>query len=80
MSDGKDKPRAHGDTEKTVIRSLALDAVSGGRRSGAVVDVKNGRIVRIRPLRYDLKYKREELNPWKFKRISTRSMRLTSGR
>ena len=41
MSDGKDKPRAHGDTEKTVIRSLALGAVSGGQRSGAVVDVYN---------------------------------------
>ncbi len=56
-----------GESEKTVIKSLALGAASGGG-GPALVDVKNGRIVRIRPFRYDWKYTREGLNPWKFKR------------
>ncbi len=30
-----------------------------------VVDVENGRILRIRPLHYDWKYKPEKFNPWK---------------
>jgi trimethylamine-N-oxide reductase (cytochrome c) len=32
------------------------------------VDVKDGKIVRIRPLHYDWKYDRKNLNPWKFQR------------
>ena len=28
------------------------------------VDVKNGRIIRIRPLHYDSKYNPEQFNPW----------------
>ena len=31
----------------------------------AAVDVKDGKIVRIRPLPYDWKYKPEEFRPWK---------------
>ncbi len=31
----------------------------------SAVDVKNGKIVRIRPLHYDWKYKPEEWRPWK---------------
>ena len=33
--------------------------------NSVVVDVKNGRIVRIRPLHYDWQYKLEEFGPWK---------------
>ena len=31
----------------------------------AMVDVKDGKIIRIRPLHYDWKYKPEEFNPWR---------------
>ncbi len=78
MSDEKDEMKAHrevehaGETdpeesEKTVIKALALGGLLGGGAPCAV-DVKNGRIVRIRPLHYDWKYTREEMNPWKFQR------------
>jgi anaerobic selenocysteine-containing dehydrogenase len=53
--------------DKTVIRSLSLMGVMSGGVPAAV-DVKDGRIVRIRPLHYDWKYKREDLNPWKLER------------
>ena len=31
----------------------------------SAVDIKNGKMVRIRPLHYDWKYTQEEANPWK---------------
>jgi len=60
MSDGKSR-------EKTVIRTVALMGYLAGG-SVAAVDVKDDKIVRIRPLHYDWKYTREEINPWKFER------------
>jgi molybdopterin guanine dinucleotide-containing S/N-oxide reductase-like protein len=50
--------------EKTVIKSLTQCSFT---RNGdpSAVDVKDGRILRIRPLHYDEKYTKEELNPWK---------------
>jgi molybdopterin guanine dinucleotide-containing S/N-oxide reductase-like protein len=39
-----------------------------GGGNPAVVDVTDGKIVRIRPLHYDWKYNRKEINPWKFQR------------
>jgi anaerobic selenocysteine-containing dehydrogenase len=48
--------------ETTVVKGLALSGV-GGELSA--VDVKNGKIVRIRPLHFDSKYTKEEINPWK---------------
>ena len=53
--------------EKTVIKALGL---SGGIYGGApcAVDVKDGKIVRIRPLHYDWKYDAAQLNPWKYRR------------
>jgi len=53
--------------EKTVIKALALGGLLGGGGECAV-DVNDGKVVRIRPFHYDSKYKREDLNPWKFKR------------
>ena len=53
-----------GATEKTVIKSLGL---SGGIY-GAVpcaVDVKDGKVVRIRPLHWDSKYDSAQFNAWK---------------
>ena len=52
---------------KTVIKSLALGGVLGGGAPCAV-DVRDGRILRIRPLHYDWKYRKEDLNPWEFER------------
>src|SRR4030042_3784652 len=31
------------------------------------IDVRNGRIVRIRPLHYDEQYRADEFNPWRIK-------------
>jgi anaerobic selenocysteine-containing dehydrogenase len=36
----------------------------GPNANSSVVDVKNGRIVRVRPLHFDWKYDKESLNPW----------------
>ena len=53
--------------EKTYVRALGFVGVIGGGAEG-VCDVKNGKLVRIRPLHYDWQYTREEMNPWKFQR------------
>lgn len=54
-------------SEKTVIKSLAQCsfAVHGDPSS---VDVKNGKILRVRPFRYDAKYSKEEINPWQIEK------------
>lgn len=67
---GGNKPTAaRPDTagDKTVIRSLALGGLLGGGGECAV-DVKDGKILRVRPFHYDWKYDREALNPWKIER------------
>jgi molybdopterin guanine dinucleotide-containing S/N-oxide reductase-like protein len=48
---------------KTLIKNFSFCAYSMGSNV-ACVDVKNGRIVRIRPLHYDEKYRPEEFRPW----------------
>ena len=53
--------------EKTVIKALALGGLDMGGAPCAV-DVKNGKIIRVRPLHYDWKYDHKEFNPWKFER------------
>ena len=50
--------------DKTVLRSLGLGGFFGGGAEG-MVDVKDGRIVRIRPMRYGWKYKKEEVRQWR---------------
>ncbi len=73
MSDAQAKAKAHreavpepeavtGETEKTFIKGLAL---GGHGAFPAAIDVKNGRIVRIRPLHLDWKYDKKQFNPWK---------------
>ena len=49
-------------SDKTVYKALGL---SGGIFGAApcAIDVKNDRIVRIRPLHYDAKYDRKSFNP-----------------
>src|SRR4030042_3762477 len=53
--------------DKTVIKALALGGLLGGGGE-CVVDVKDGKAVRIRPFHYDWKYNRKQFNAWKMKR------------
>jgi len=50
--------------EETFMKAIGLGGF-GGAGEHAAVDVKNGRVVRIRPLHYDEKYTKEEIGPWK---------------
>ena len=59
--------KASKSSEHTVIKALALGGVLGGGGPCAV-DVRDGKIVRVRPLHYDWKYDKEYFNPWKFER------------
>ncbi|MBN1630447.1 MAG: hypothetical protein JW990_11830, partial [Thermoleophilia bacterium] len=53
-----------GANEKTVLKALGL---SGGIFGACpcAVDVKDGKIIRIRPLHWDEKYDPKTFNPWK---------------
>jgi hypothetical protein len=53
--------------DKTVIKTVSLCGFLPGG-CPALVDVKDGKIVRVRPLHYDSEYSREYMNPWKLKR------------
>ena len=66
MSDGQMK-KVDVKPDKTVIKSLALGGLLGGGGE-CVVDVKDGKAVRIRPFHYDWKYDRKQFNAWKIKR------------
>ena len=50
--------------EMTFIKSMGFCSFGIGANVAAI-DVKNGKIVRTRPLHYDWKYSRQEINPWK---------------
>ena len=50
--------------EESYIKDISWCGESYGSNA-SVVDVKDGKIVRIRPLHYDWKYDPEEFNPWK---------------
>jgi trimethylamine-N-oxide reductase (cytochrome c) len=52
------------DREKTVVKGLSFCGIA--QDSNAVqVDLKNGKIIRIRPLHFDWKYDHKHLRPWK---------------
>ena len=53
--------------DRTVIKSLALGGLLGGGGE-CCVDVKDGKVLRVRPFPYDWRYDREKLNPWKIER------------
>ena len=53
--------------DKTVLRSLSLGGLYGGTATG-MVDVKDGKILRVRPFRYDWKYDRSEVRTWKMQK------------
>ena len=54
-------PNAAG--EKTLVRDISWCGVFNGANA-CMVDVKDGKIVRIRPARYYDQYTREEVRPW----------------
>ncbi len=54
----------HNAEEKSCIKGLSFIASSSGDANTSVVDVKNGRIVRIRPLHFDSQYDPKSFNPW----------------
>ncbi|MCE5254735.1 MAG: molybdopterin-dependent oxidoreductase, partial [Actinomycetia bacterium] len=62
MNQRRTKPAPSAD--KQVLRA---SSITGGGDSGAptLVDVKNGRITRIRPLHYDMSYDPKDFDPWK---------------
>ena len=60
----KEKLRKEAEEEKAFIKGLGFCSFNIGSNA-AVTDVKDGKIIRIRPLHYDWKYKPEEFNPWK---------------
>ena len=49
--------------EKTLVRDISWCGVFNGANA-SMVDVKDGKIVRIRPARYYDQYTREEVKPW----------------
>jgi len=53
--------------QSTGVQTLIKGGSLSGCQSGypLAVDVKDGKIVRIRPLHYDWKYTPEQFNPWK---------------
>ena len=52
--------------EKTVIKGLGFCGFAMGSNT-AEVDVKDGKIIRTRPFRYDKNYTEEEIRPWTLK-------------
>jgi molybdopterin guanine dinucleotide-containing S/N-oxide reductase-like protein len=52
---------------KSVIKGLGFIASSSGDANSSIIDVKDGRIVRIRPLHFNWKYDEKAFNPWKMK-------------
>ncbi len=51
--------------DKTLIKGTGLSSF-GDNSSVVCVDVKGGKIIRIRPLHFDWKYDPKDFNPWKF--------------
>jgi trimethylamine-N-oxide reductase (cytochrome c) len=52
------------DKVKTIVKGLSFGGVTEDSNA-AMVDIKDGKIIRIRPLHFDWKYKPEDINPWK---------------
>jgi anaerobic selenocysteine-containing dehydrogenase len=51
---------------KTLIRDISFCGVPENGSNASMVDVKDGKIIRIRPMHYDWKYDpKKDMNPWK---------------
>jgi anaerobic selenocysteine-containing dehydrogenase len=54
------------EAEKTLIRDISFCGVPENGSNASMVDVKDGKIIRIRPMHYDWKYDpKKDMNPWK---------------
>jgi len=62
----REKLKKEAEEEKACIIGLGFIS-QGADGNVSVTDIKDGKIVRIRPLRYDWKYKPEEFGPWEIK-------------
>ncbi|MFC1902176.1 molybdopterin-dependent oxidoreductase [Chloroflexota bacterium] len=62
MADKKGQSKTSGGAEKTYIKGLAL---GGHGALPAAIDVRGGKILRIRLLHHDWKYDKTDFNPWK---------------
>jgi anaerobic selenocysteine-containing dehydrogenase len=52
--------------ERTLVRDISFCGVPENGSNASMVDVKDGKIIRIRPMHYDWKYDPEkDMNPWK---------------
>jgi molybdopterin guanine dinucleotide-containing S/N-oxide reductase-like protein len=62
----KSSPAAstHQVAPETTVKALGFLGAAGG--VPCAVDYKDNKIIRIRPLHYDWRYERKELNPWRF--------------
>ncbi|MFC1869398.1 molybdopterin-dependent oxidoreductase [Thermodesulfobacteriota bacterium] len=60
----EDKKAGEATEEKTIVKGLGFCSYTTDGNAAAI-DVKDGKIIRIRPLHYDWKYKPEEFSPWK---------------
>jgi molybdopterin guanine dinucleotide-containing S/N-oxide reductase-like protein len=66
MADQKKSSKGNG-AEKTLIRDISVCGVPENGSNASMVDVKDGKIIRIRPMHYDWKYDpQKDMNPWKF--------------
>jgi molybdopterin guanine dinucleotide-containing S/N-oxide reductase-like protein len=65
MMKQKGKRSNQGGEEKSYLKGLGFISSSSGDASTSVIDVKDGKVVRIRPLHFDWKYDRKQFKPWK---------------
>jgi trimethylamine-N-oxide reductase (cytochrome c) len=63
------RPKQKGSTldvaGQTLIRDISFCGVPENGSNASMVDVKDGKIIRIRPMHYDWKYDPKDMNPWK---------------
>jgi anaerobic selenocysteine-containing dehydrogenase len=62
----KNKSVTDNKSEKSLIKGLCLGDF-GSCSIASVIDVSNGKILRIRPLHYEWQYDKKQFNPWQMK-------------
>ena len=66
MAEKKKKPGKQSGAETTLIRDISFCGVPENGSNASMVDVKDGKIIRIRPMHYDWKYDpKKDMNPWR---------------
>jgi anaerobic selenocysteine-containing dehydrogenase len=64
------KPPATAGDEKSIVKGISF-ANFGIDGNPSVVDIKGGKIIRIRPLHFDWKYSQKDFGPWQMKARGT---------